>query len=430
MTSSSDRGVSLAPFRAARYSVDADRLGHLLCPPYDVIDEPQRRELLAADADNAVGVILPDPADGDDRYAAAARRLDSWVGSGLMTVDPVPTLYVYEMTTGAGDDGTSAGASPVATRGLVGALELRDPADGVILPHEDTMAGPVADRLALMLATRANLEPIYLVYDGGGAATQVVESVTERQPVAVARTSDGMTHRLWAVTDVEQLAAVDADLLTRRALIADGHHRYATYREMQRRLTEQSGSGPWDRGLTLLVDTASYGPQVHAIHRVLNGLPLSEARDRAARGLRVDEVGSVQDGMSRLDGLQDFAAVLTDGQAAVVVSQPEPTVVERAHRAGEPPALSALDVTVLHRALVPDVWRLPDSVEAVAYAHGIGEAIAMARESGGTAVLLRPTPVDAVAAVAAAGGRMPRKSTLFTPKPASGLVWRRFADQG
>ena len=57
--------------------------------------------------------------------------------------------------------------------GCSGAVELRDPADGVILPHENTMAGPVADRLAVMTATEANLEPIYLVYDGGGAASEL-----------------------------------------------------------------------------------------------------------------------------------------------------------------------------------------------------------------------------------------------------------------
>jgi uncharacterized protein (DUF1015 family) len=37
--------------------------------------------------------------------------------------------------------------------------------------------------------------------------------------------------------------------------------------------------------------------------------------------------------------------------------------------------------------------------------------------------------VAAQAAVAAVGARMPRKSTLFTPKPASGMLFRRFADQ-
>ncbi len=103
--------------------------------------------------------------------------------------------------------------------------------------------------------------------------------------------------------------------------------------------------------------------------------------------------------------------------------------MQQAVRPGEPPALAALDVSVLHRALVPRVWGLADTVDAVGYAHTVDEAIAAARASGGTAVLLRATPVDAVAAVAAVGARMPRKSTLFTPKPASGLVFRRFADQ-
>jgi uncharacterized protein (DUF1015 family) len=86
-------------------------------------------------------------------------------------------------------------------------------------------------------------------------------------------------------------------------------------------------------------------------------------------------------------------------------------------------------VTVVHRGLVDRVWRLPDEVDTVGYAHTVEEAVADARENGGFALLLRPTPVAAVAAVAAAGARMPRKSTLFTPKPASGLVLRRLADQ-
>src|SRR5262249_60084611 len=62
-------GLSLAPFRALRPTVASDRLGALLCPPYDVIDESLRTRLLAADADNTACVILP-PADaGGAAYA-------------------------------------------------------------------------------------------------------------------------------------------------------------------------------------------------------------------------------------------------------------------------------------------------------------------------------------------------------------------------
>jgi uncharacterized protein (DUF1015 family) len=315
------------------------------------------------------------------------------------------------------------------TRGLLGAVELRDPADGVILPHENTMAGPVADRLALMQATQANLEPIYLVYDGGGAASQAVREVSDQAPIAQTRTPDGIRHRLWSLTDPALHARVAADLADRRALIADGHHRYATYRQLQQLCRDERGDGPWDRGLTLLVDSSSYGPQVHAIHRVLTGIGLEQLLDTVGARAAVTTVDDPADGLARATGLDGFAAVLTDGERTVLLADTDGSLAAAAVVPGDVPALAELDVTVLHRGLVSSVLGLADSVEQVGYAHSETEAIAAARASGGTAVLLRPTPVAAVAAVAAAGGRMPRKSTLFTPKPASGLVMRRFVDE-
>jgi uncharacterized protein (DUF1015 family) len=412
-------GLSLAPFRALRPAVGDDRLGHLLCPPYDVIDDVQRAALLEQDADNAVALILPRADDGADPYLLAAERLEADVASKLLAADAAPAMYVYEMRT---DDGS-------VTRGLLGAVELRDPADGVILPHENTMAGPVADRLALMSATQANLEPIYLVYDGGGAASKVISDVQDADVIASAETPDGTSHRLWAITDPTEHAAVEADLATRHALIADGHHRYATYRQLQHDLRSEHGAGPWDRGLALLVDSSSYGPQVHAIHRVLVGVPLSTAVDQAAQGCDVQEVENPLAALDAAARVHGFAMALTDGVRTWLVTDPAASLVAELLTPGEPAALADLDVTVLHRAFVERIWHVPDTAEAVGYAHSIDEAIAEAGRSNGTAVLLRATPVEAVAAVAAAGARMPRKSTLFTPKPASGLVMRRFIDQ-
>jgi uncharacterized protein (DUF1015 family) len=291
------------------------------------------------------------------------------------------------------------------------------------------MAGPVADRLALMTATEANVEPIYLVYDGGGAASEAVGSVDGVEPLAHATTSDGITHTLWALSDPAILASVAEDLATRRALIADGHHRYATYRELQQQLRAERGPGPWDYGLTLLVDSSSYGPQVHAIHRVLLGYAVADAiADALQWGVAVTEVDSPADGLAQLAAASGFAAVLTDGNRAVVLTDADGRIRSASLRDTDPAALADLDVTLLHRGLVERVWGLEDSVDTVGYAHSVDEAIAAARQVGGTAVLLRPTPVAEVAAVAAVGARMPRKSTLFTPKPASGLLMRRFAD--
>lgn len=406
----------LAPFRATRYGSSGD-LGTRLCPPYDVIPPSRREELAAASTTGAVRLVLPQGAEaalgGGDPYAGARALLDAWVDDGVLTVDAEPALYVYELA-----------AAGHVTRGLVGSVALRDPDDGVILPHEDTMAGPVADRLALMRATAANLEPIFLVYDGGGATTALVAGVDLLPTLAEARTPDGVTHRLWAITDPQAHAAVARDLAPRSALIADGHHRYATYRQLQ---ADHGGeAGPWDFGLTLLVDTSAYGPQVHPIHRVV-GLTLDRAITTLQGKAGVSEPMSLAQAQQSLAGAEGFAVVLATDEGAVVVSDLDPAVVAAGlgDCAGTP--LGRLDVTIVHRVLVQQVWGLIDTEEVVGYAHEVGEAIAAAG-SDRTAVLLRATPIEDVAAVAAAGQRMPRKSTSFTPKPASGMVIRRFVD--
>jgi uncharacterized protein (DUF1015 family) len=414
------RGLSLAPFRALRFTADADSLGRQLSPPYDVISDAERAELIKSSPTNVVRLILPEQdearfADGD-RYLGAKAVLADWVNRGVLARDDEPALFVYEMST---PDGT-------VTRGLLGAVELRDPEDGVILPHENTMAGPVSDRLALMSATEANLEPIFLVYEGGGAATELVASVDEQSPLSSASTPDGVRHRLWAVTDPAAHAAVAEDLAGRRALIADGHHRYATYRQLQ---ADHGGEpGPWDRGLTLLVDTSSYGPQVHPIHRVvaLGWTRLLQLTEGAAE---ISETMSVAAAEKQLSQTEGFAVALAHEDEAVIVSNLAADLRREALGSAAGTALGELDITVLHRVLIERVWQLSDTVDNVGYAHSVSEALAEALHAGRTAVLLRATPVQAVAAVAAAGERMPRKSTLFTPKPASGVVIRRFADQ-
>jgi uncharacterized protein (DUF1015 family) len=410
-------GLSLTPLRALRPAVSDERLAGILCPPYDVIDGALRDTLLDTDADNAVAVVLPDPTPAG--YQEAARRLTGWIDSGLWRLDPAPAMYVYEMSDGA-----------QVTRGLLGAVELRAPEDGVILPHENTMAGPVADRLQVMEETGSDLEPIYLVYDGGGAASQTVRAADAREPIAATVTPDGLRHRLWSVPDAADHAAIAADLRGRKALIADGHHRYATYRERQRRQRATAGAGPWDRGLALLVDSSDYGPQVHAIHRVVHGRSLADAVAELAPVATVTDVAvAPAEALAACEQDSGFAVVLTDGDRTVVVADSRGRLRSDTEENEPLPALAALDVSTLHRVLVQRYWNLPDDVEHVGYAHSIEEAVRQTRTHGGFAVLLRPTPVAAVAAVAAAGGRMPRKSTLFTPKPASGLVIRRLADQ-
>ena len=417
-------GLELAPFRALRYDESVTGpLGPLTSPPYDVIDEDGVRRYEAMSPYNVVRLILPrEPAEGGlSRYDAAAALLREWRDAGVLRADDEPALYAYEM-----GDGESV------TRGLVGALALVDPDAGIVLPHENTMAGPVSDRLSLTAATESNTEPIYLVYDGGGAASAVVSDVGGQPPIAEATTEDGLHHRLWAITDPDVLAAVAADLHTRRAVIADGHHRYANFRRHQAdRHAAGAGRGPWDYGLAFLVDATAFGPQVHAIHRVVPTLPAAEAARRAEAAFTVRPLdGGVDAALEALEqaGKGGAAFVLSGPEGRWLLSDPDPAALAAAVPPGSSDAWRSLDVTVAHHLLIRSVWGLADDEDTVWYRHDVPAAESAAAEHGGTALLLNPTPVEAVIAVAAAGERMPRKSTYFTPKPRTGLLLRAYAD--
>jgi uncharacterized protein (DUF1015 family) len=397
----------------------------LTSPPYDVIDEAERTRLEARSPHNVVRLILPrDPQDAagvagtDGRYAAAAGLLRRWTAEGVLVRDPEPALYVYEQQ-----------ADGHVSRGLLGAVGLARAEDGIILPHENTMAGPVADRLALLRATEADLEPIFLVYAGEGATTALLADVLDGPPlvdVSLDQDGRGIRHRLWAVTDPDMVATVGKDLAPRRATIADGHHRYATYlRYQEERHAAGDGEGPWDFGLAFLVDASAFGPEVHPIHRVVPVLPFIDAVAGARRGFSVQEV-ELHHAMRELAAAGRFgpAFVLTDGSQAALLTDPDSAALDAALPRDRSDAWRGLDVTVAHHFLVRQLWGLRDSEEVVDFAHDAESAVETAQRTGGTALLLNATPVAAVAAVAEAGDRMPRKSTLFTPKPATGVVIR------
>ena len=370
-------GLILSPFRALRYDTAvAGDLSALTSPPYDVIDADGVAALEAASEHNVVRLILPrDGADaGEDRYVRAAAQLERWRSDAVLVPDDEPALYVYEQ---AAPDGH-------VQRGLLGALGLTPPEDDIVLPHENTMAGPVSDRLALYTAVDADLEPIFLVYDGGGAASRAVASVDApagpagagaQDPRAAAprllvdsTLADGLRHRLWALTDPSVLEAVAADLLPRKALIADGHHRYATYlRRQAARHEAGSGSGPWDAGLCLLVDATAFGPQVHPIHRVVPGVPIAELAQRTAAGAAVRQLsGGLEDALAALAdaGTRGPAFVLAagDGGELHLVTEPDPTGLAAAVPPERSAAWAALDVSVLHAYLVGALWGLPDDI--------------------------------------------------------------------
>ncbi|WP_086735615.1 DUF1015 domain-containing protein [Streptomyces glaucescens] len=414
------RGLELTPFRGLRY--DPDRVGSLAAvtsPPYDVVVRPDGlHHLEAADPHNIVRLILPQAATPAERNEQAADTLRRWLADGVLTADPEPGLYVYEQQDGAG----------LLQRGIIGALRVSEPSESVVLPHEDVMPHVVADRAALMRATEANLEPLLLTYRGNGSTadtTAVIERIAGLPPLLATTTEDGYHHRLWSVTAPADVAAIQTDLGRHQALIADGHHRWATYRRLR---AEHTSPSPWDYGLVLLVDTARYPLRVRAIHRLLHGLPVADALAALDGLFRVRHLDApLAEALTALgDAARDGNAYLLAGDGGYhLVDRPDPALLARTVPAGRPEAWRSLDATVLHATLLDHVWRIPeDSPTHIAYIHDAAATVAKAERDAGTAVLMHPVREEVVRDLARQGVTMPRKSTSFGPKPASGLVLR------
>lgn len=412
-----DAGLIVKPFRGIRYA--PDRVGDIAgvtSPPYDVIGPGVLSSLRASSPYNSVHLILPGPSSPLAAGQVAAERLGEWLGSGVLTRDPDPGIYLYEQN-----------GSSFRQRGIIALVRVGPPESSGIHPHEAVMPGPVAGRRALMEATRANLEPIFLVYNGGGAPLPAGDLL------ASATTRDGATHRLSAVTGpaADDLAA---RLSGGTALIADGHHRYAAYRELSSAMHAAGhGPGPWDYGLAFLVDADSYPPQLGAIHRVLPGLPVQDALRGAAAGFTVRTLGP-----AGLDAtLAAMAEAGRDGETAFGLAGAGDDYWLLTRTApGSPGAPGApgrngdrpLDAEVLRDVLLAELWGITDNEREVQVSHDAAEAVQAARSAcpAGTAVLCNPVPFDAVRDIAADGKTVPRKSTSFGPKPRTGLVFRTF----
>lgn len=442
--SSPGSGVVLAPFRGVRYDpVRVSGLADVTSPPYDVIGPGTLDALLAASPYNVVRLILPAiQLDAHAAGAVAAERLESWLSAGVLAPDPEPALYVYEQS-GPG----------FTQRGLIGLVGVGTPG---ILPHEGVMPAIVSGRRELMMATRANLEPILLVYNGGesgvdsldaldepgaagtgghggpaGPASRLVDlTADERPPLVSAVTSDGTTHRLWRLTDPAEQATIAADLAGRTALIADGHHRYAAYRELRSLMDD---AGPWDYGLAILVDADVYPPRLGAIHRVIPHLAPQDAARLAAAGFTVEKLadlapGDVSAAVDLLAGAgRDGTAFLLAGRPGYwLLTQPDQDQLAVAMPAEASPRWRALDASVMQELLLAQLWLIKDNERDVLISHDAAEAIRMAQDADGTAVICNPMPLAAVKELAAHGERVPRKSTSFGPKPRTGLVLRTF----
>jgi len=408
------------PLKALHYNLSAiPSLADVTAPPYDVIDPQQRAELLARSPVNIVEIDLPQAPAGVDRYEHAAKALEAWTLQGVLIADREPAIWALTQSYTAPD------GKRRTRRGFLARVRVTDYGPGLVRPHERTHPGPKEDRLRLTEATRHNLSPIFALY--AGSVWDQIEPHTKGEPWGEVNDPDGTLHRVWRIPDPSVHEAVRAGLAEAELLIADGHHRYETARAYAE---EIGGDGPHRYTLVCLVSLEDPGLTILGTHRMLRDLG-PEAQERLRSAIREEfdgeEVPRESLDPAGSEGVGVFGYVDAGSRDGLRLRLKDPAGVNRA-LAGHSPAYRRLDAAILEEVILKRALGL--SGEDIAAKRGLGYARDSAEalrllDAGDyqAAFLLRPTPVEQVQQVAAAGETMPPKSTYFFPKLLTGIVF-------
>jgi len=392
-----------------------DRLSSLIAPPYDVIDPAERARYASADRDNIVHVMLPEAPPGkpeDERYGVAAERLAAWRRDGVLRRDARPSLYVLAQ------DFTLPTGERLTRRGVFAAVAAEGYEPRRVRPHEKTHAGPKADRLALMRATATNIESIFLLApDPDRSLANAVAAVTQGNPDATAELN-GVGIRLWIVRDPSRFPLPQSPLY-----IADGHHRYETASAYA---LENSSA---DRVLALIVSAQDPGLAVLPTHRVIFGAgrDLDRLLPRWREWFDVQPLAAGRDPVAVLASLgRDRTACLVADPSRVLVLLLKPGALpDRLPSLAQSTAVRELDVARVESLVVKEILGAGTATPIVRYVADAAEALRLVQQGGAAvSVLLNPTKVEQVFAVADAEDVMPPKSTYFIPKVPSGLILR------
>jgi uncharacterized protein (DUF1015 family) len=325
-------------------------------------------------------------------------------------------------------------------KGFVGLVELREFSDGVVLPHEETLSKAKTDRFNLMSETMCNFSQIYSLYmDEDGAAVKLIEDASSAAPQMTVTDSDGTVHRMWAVTDKTVLDALTKAFENKKLYIADGHHRYETALNFEKKLasdgkqTENSGYISM-----MLVNIENPGLVIFPTHRIVKGLEnfdLGALKTKSADYFDITEAANEDEMNAALHsdydaGKKTFALYAGSGKCYVFRLKNESVIKEILPDKSD--AYCGLDVSVLHTLVLEKLLSIDKENMAnqknLAYTRNVKEALE-AVDFGGAdcAFILNPTKVEEIRDVAAASEKMPQKSTYFYPKLITGLVINDFS---
>jgi uncharacterized protein (DUF1015 family) len=415
------------PIRALRYDPDKVSLERVVAPPYDVISPAQQEEYYRASPHNIIRLELGKTEEGDNevrnRYTRAKDELAAWREAGILALDSEPCYYIYEQR-------FTAAEKTYLRRGIFGRLKLVDFTAGIVLPHEETLSGPKADRNQLLEATWTNLSPIFgLFADEQGQIGRIMDEVCGREPLFSFEDGAGIRQRLWQISDQTLCQRISAGFAPEKIYIADGHHRYETALAFSKRHPQA------DAIMSVLVPLNNPGLVCLPTHRMLINVDLEGILEKLAGWFEVQSFQPHEEALQTLlkaleDRRHSFGLILPDGYHLLTLRG---EAALKPEELGHSAAYCQLDVTILHRVLAAEFGIDQAQLRAqskIRYTRSAQEAVEEVKAGRVQAsFLMGPLDVNEVKLVAEAGEKMPQKSTYFYPKLTTGLVLNPLAEQ-
>jgi uncharacterized protein (DUF1015 family) len=438
--------AKIAPFRGIVYDqTKAGAIETLVCPPYDVISPAEQQELYRKSPYNVIrleyGLTSPADGDGDNRYTRAAAALEDWSRSAILQESGEPAFYIYEME-------HKAGKGAKRLRGIICLVRIEDYDSGIVKPHETTLSGPKADRMNLLRSCKATFSQIFSLFSDPLRNVAGVLAKVTRKPEMEVKSSDGVIHRVWSLSDKNDIDVIIRELADKPVFIADGHHRYDTALNYRNERRKAAGSFTGEEGFNyaamFLARLEDPGITILPAHRALFNLTNFNAQKFEddlnmyfnIERIDFDKRSESKDLLTVLDTMAHRAdhahvfGVRVKGEHSYYLLTLRNEADMDALLPDKSPAYRRLDVSILHHLVIDKLLGIGMQTHKlglnIEYIKDAEEADKRVHDNAAEIVFfMNPTKVREVKDVAAAGERMPQKATYFYPKLLTGLVMHK-----
>ncbi len=427
--------VEISAFKGLIYNKQKiEKLDDVMSPPYDIISEKMQNELYEKNDNNFVRLILGKQFDSDDdndnRYTRAKKLYEEWQKSGILAKSEKEAIFPYKVE-------YKVNGNAKIMSGFFTLLKI-DPDYKLVKAHERTLSKPKADRLNLMRACKSNLEPIQLLYiDEKDEIKKLIDSKIKYPEIDV-KGYDGFNHKLWKIENENVISKIKDELRDEILFIADGHHRYQTAinfaNEMKEKTKDTDENAPFNYRMVILANMFDEGLLIYPTHRLIKmeNINIKDIIDKSKEFFEIEEK-TIDDSDFEKAGkkiIKDIKtkddhkfALYIEGKYYIFTLKDESSMNRFA--SDRTKTWRTLDVSILHKILLEHVIGInQDNLEDhVKYTRVDSEAIELVKQgSFNASVLMNPTRIEELKAIADAGEHMPQKSTYFLPKMLSGLV--------